>query len=127
MAEGLLRARAGNRFEIFSAGLEPTVVHPYAKQGMDEVGIDISQQYSKSVREFLGHIHFHYVITVCAYAEANCPTALLGFGKKLHWSFDDPAAFEGSEEARLAKFRAVRDEIDRQVQVWLAEQTPEVA
>jgi arsenate reductase len=122
IAEALLRARAGDQFEVFSAGLEPKGIHPYTKQVMDEVGIDISQQYSKSVREYMGHLHFHYMITVCAHAEANCPTTALGFGEKLHWSFDDPAAVEGTDEEKLSKFRSIRNQIDLQIQVWLSEQ-----
>lgn len=126
MAEGLLRARAGDQFEVYSAGLEPKEIHPYTRQVMAEASIDISQQYAKSVREYMGFIHFHYMITVCAHAEANCPTTALGFGEKLHWSFDDPAAFEGSDEEKLAKFRAIRDQIDERIQEWLVTQAQEV-
>jgi arsenate reductase len=127
MAEGLLRARAGDRFEVFSAGLEPKGINRYTKRVMDEAGIDISQQYSKSVRAYMGYLHFHYMITVCAYAEENCPTTALGFGEKLHWHFDDPAAFEGTDEEKLVKFREIRDQIDAQLQRWLMEQAQEEA
>jgi len=123
MAEGLLRHYAGDRFEIYSAGLEPKGIHPHTRHVMAEAGIDISEQRSKSVREYMGHMHFDYLVTVCHHAEENCPTTFLGFGTRLHWSFEDPAAFVGSEADSLAKFREVRDQIADQIQVWIAEQS----
>ncbi|HVO69108.1 MAG TPA: arsenate reductase ArsC, partial [Aggregatilineaceae bacterium] len=88
---------------------------------MSEKGLDISQQRSKSVREYMGQMHFDYLVTVCAHAEKNCPTTFLGFGTKLYWEFEDPAAFTGSRQETLAKFRTVRDQIDSRIQDWLAE------
>jgi arsenate reductase len=110
MAEGLLRAKAGDRFEAFSAGMEPQPVRAEAVQVMSEAGIDISGQRSKDVVEYLGHVHFGYLITVCDRANANCPM-FPGVSQRLHWSLDDPAAVEGGEEERLATFRRVRDEL----------------
>ncbi len=121
MAEALLRHYAGDRFEVHSAGLEPKGINPYTRRVMDEIGIDLSGQRSKSLREYLGHTHFEYLITVCDHADQNCPTTFLGYGHRLHWSFEDPAAFTGSDEQILAKFRAVRDQIDQRIQEWVGE------
>jgi arsenate reductase len=121
MAAAFLRQRAGDRIEAYSAGLDPIEVNPYTRQVMDEVGLSLEEGRGKSVSDYLGKMHFGYVITVCDYAEQNCPTAFMGMGKRLHWSFADPNKFVGVEAARLAKFREVRDQIDRQVSEWLAE------
>jgi len=109
MAEGLLRHNAGNRFEVFSAGTKPTQVRPEAIAVMQELGIDISSHRSKSVDEFAGQ-DFDCVVTVCDNAKANCPI-FPGSTKQIHWSFEDPAAVEGSQEQRLSAFRRVRDEL----------------
>lgn len=109
MAEGLLRHDAGERYEVFSAGVEPSLVRPQAIAVMHEIGIDISRQRSKSVDEFAGQ-QFDLVITVCDHASERCPI-FPGPTKRIHWSFDDPAAIEGTEEEKLSVFRRVRDEI----------------
>jgi len=109
MAEGLLRADAGDRFEVASAGVNPSQVRPEAIAAMREIGIDISGQRSKSVAEFVAQ-EFHYVITVCDNANEQCPI-FPGKTERIHWSFEDPAAVQGDAEARLAVFRRVRDEI----------------
>jgi arsenate reductase len=121
MAEGFLRHYAGDRYEIHSAGLEPRPVNPLAIQAMSEVGIDISGQRSKAVADYLGIVHFGYLITVCTDAERQCPI-FPGVSVRLHWAFDDPAAAEGTEEQRLEVFRRVRDEIDARIRAWLVEQ-----
>jgi arsenate reductase len=108
MAEGLLRHDAGGRFDVFSAGTRPTQVRPEAITVMQELGIDISGHRSKSVDEFAGQ-DFDYVVTVCDNAKASCP--VFPGTTTIHWSVDDPAAVEGSEEERLAAFRHVRDEL----------------
>jgi arsenate reductase len=113
MAEGLLRTMAGERFEVASAGVAPSSVRPEAIEAMREIGIDISQQRSKSVDEFTDE-HFDYVITVCDNAREHCPI-FPGNAKRIHWSFDDPAAAPGDEVARLEVFRRVRDEIKEQL------------
>ena len=109
MAEGLLRHDAGNRFEVFSAGVSPSQVRAEAIAAMRELGIDISGQRSKSVEEFAGQ-EFDYVITVCDNANEHCPV-FPGTTQRIHWSFDDPAAIVGDEAARLAVFRRVRDDL----------------
>jgi arsenate reductase len=109
MAEGLLRHDAGDRFDVYSAGTRPTQVRPEAITVMQELGIDISGHRSKSVDEFAGQ-DFDYVVTVCDNAKASCPVFPRST-KQIHWSFDDPAAVEGSREQRQAAFRRVRDEL----------------
>jgi len=110
MAEGFLRHLAGDRFEVESAGVEPSLVRPQAIAVMREVGVDISGHRSKSVDEFTGQ-EFDYVITVCDNVRERCPI-FPGKTERLHWSFDDPAIAEGDEQAVLAVFRRVRDEIE---------------
>ena len=118
MAEGLLRYMAADRFEVASAGVSPTRVRPEAIEAMSEVGIDISSHRSKSVDEFAGR-EFDYVITVCDNANEQCPV-FPGKTKRIHWSFDDPAAAEGDETARVAVFRRVRDEIKQRLEQFIA-------
>jgi arsenate reductase (thioredoxin) len=110
MAEGLLRHLAGDRFTVESAGVKPSHVRPEAIEALRERGIDISGQHSKSVDEFAGQ-EFDYVITVCDNANERCPV-FPGKTERIHWSFDDPAAAQGDEAARLAVFHRVRDEIE---------------
>jgi arsenate reductase (thioredoxin) len=109
MAEGLLRHLAGDRFEAYSAGTEATYVRPLAIRAMDEIGVDISGQESKTLDRYLGE-PFDYVITVCDDANEACPF-FPGATTCLHWSLPDPSAAKGSEEERLAVFRSVRDQL----------------
>jgi len=120
MAEALSRYYASDAFEAHSAGLEPKGIHPLTYRVMEEIGLDLSNQRSKSVSEYLGKVHFGYVITVCSDAEQRCPM-FPGVSQRLHWGVEDPAAFAGSEEAKLVKFRQVRDELDRRIRAWLEE------
>lgn len=119
MAEGFLRHDAGELFEVKSAGVEPSEVRPQAVEVMREVGIDISGQRSKSVDEFSGE-EFDYVITVCDNANERCPI-FPGKTKRIHWSFADPAAATGDEDAKLAVFRRVRDQIRQRFGEWTSE------
>ena len=109
MAEGLLRHEAGDRFEVFSAGTKPSQVRPEAVAVMSELGIDISDNRSKSVDEF-SRAQFDYVLTVCDNAKESCPI-FPGQAVAIHHNFEDPAALQGSEQERLAAFRRIRDEI----------------
>ena len=109
MAEGLLRHDAGERFSVESAGTKPSVVRPEAIMVMKEVGIDIMSHRSKHVDEFAAQ-DFDYVLTVCDNAKESCPV-FFGKAARLHHSFNDPAAVEGSDEERLGAFREVRDEL----------------
>jgi arsenate reductase len=118
MAEGLLRALAGDRFEVFSAGSKPSTVNPLAIAAMDERGIDIRLHRSKHLNEYLDQA-FEYVITVCDNAAETCPR-FPGPARRIHWSFPDPAAVTGSEAEQLASFRQVRDDVEAQLRTWLA-------
>jgi arsenate reductase len=117
MAEGLLGHLAGERFEVASAGTHPTAVNPLAIRVMEEVGIDISQQRSKSVAEMTGH-DFDWAITVCDNAREACPV-FPGTAERVHWSFDDPAEATGTEEDRLWVFSRVRDEIAERIRRFI--------
>lgn len=112
MAEGLLRAAAGDLLEVHSAGVKPAGrVHPRAIAVLKEIGIDISGHRSKHLDEFLGQ-PIHTVITVCGHADEACPM-FPGKVHRHHWGFRDPAHVVGAEETIMAEFRAVRDEMKR--------------
>ena len=121
MAEAFIRKYAEDRFEAHSAGLEPKGLNPLTVRVMDEVGIDVSGQASKGIDTYLGKTHFQYLVTVCDDADKNCPTAWPDVHHRMHWSFQDPAAVEGTEEEQLAKFREVRDLIEAKIKNWLAQ------
>lgn len=117
MAEGWLRHLAGDRFEVFSAGTNPAGLNPGAVEAMWESGVDISGHRSKHLTEFSGQT-FDYVVTVCDRAKETCPI-FPGASAMLHWSFDDPASAQGTEEERRAVFRRVRDEIARRIRRFI--------
>lgn len=106
MAEGVLRWLTEGSYDVFSAGSRATSVNPFAIRAMAEIGVDISDQFSKTYERYLNQ-PFDAVITVCDNAAENCPF-LPGRYNRIHWSFPDPAAVEG-DEAKLQAFRAVRD------------------
>jgi len=118
MAEGLLRELAGDRMDVWSAGSRPSTVNPLAIAAMRERGIDISSHRSKHLDQFRTQ-PFDTVITVCDNAAESCPV-FPGPARRIHWSFPDPAAAEGSEAERLAVFREVRDGIEARLREWLA-------
>jgi arsenate reductase len=121
MAEGLLRARGGDHYAVFSAGTHPRSVHPLAIQVMREIGIDISEStgyHAKSLDEFVGQPPMDLVVTVCDEAAEECPY-FPGTRRQEHWGFPDPSAVGGSEEERLAAFRSVRDDIARRIETFL--------
>jgi arsenate reductase len=113
MAEGMLRAWAGDRYEVASAGLEPTDVSPEAVAVMDESGIDIGSQHAKGIDQFLGQ-PWSWVITVCETARHTCPV-FPGAAKTDHWSFDDPTKAVGTADERLAAFRRIGNEVGARV------------
>ena len=117
MAEGLLRHFAGDKFEVFSAGVEPTQVNPLAIAAMKEIGIDISKHKSKSVAEFSGQ-QFDYCITVCDNAKQTCPV-FPGEYQGIHWGLEDPAQFRGTEKEKLDVFRKIRDKIKENITGFL--------
>lgn len=118
MAEAFLRLYGGEDFEVYSAGLDPKPIHPMTIRVMEEIGYDMSSHYSKTLDKFLGKVHFSYLITVCSNAEERCPV-FPGMGQRLHWPFEDPAAFIGTPEETMAKFRDVRDQIAARVREWV--------
>lgn len=120
LAEALLRTYAGGKFDAFSAGLEPKGVNPLTIQVLEELKVNTSGLYSKSMDIFIGKAQFDYLITVCADDDEKCPF-FPGKGVRLHWAFEDPAAFQGNEAQILAKFREVRDQIDARIRDWLTE------
>ena len=122
MAEGLLRALGGDRFEAFSAGTEATHIRPLAIQAMAEIGIDISGQESKTLERYL-HEPFDAVITVCDDANEACPV-FFGARERLHWSFPDPSKAQGSEDDQLAVYRSVRDSIKARIEADLLNKRP---
>jgi len=117
MAEGLLRHLAGDKFDVFSAGVNPAQVNPLAIKVMSEIGIDISHHRSKSAMEFIGQ-KFNYVITVCDNARQTCPV-FPGEYEKIHWDIEDPAEARGNEEERLSIFRKIRDKIKENILSFL--------
>lgn len=121
MAEGFLRAMAGDEFNVYSAGTEPKEkIHPLAFRVMAEAGIDISDQYPKHLTTYLGLVAVHYLIIVCSDAHETCPRIWPGVQNRMYWPFDDPAAFQGSTNDTLDEFRRVRDEIRQQIEAWLS-------
>lgn len=110
MAEGLLRARGGERYQVFSAGTQPRSVHPLAIQAMSEIGIDLHEHWSKGIETFADQPPMNLVVTVCDEAAEACPFFPNARCQE-HWGFPDPSAATGSEEERLAVFRQVRDAI----------------
>lgn len=119
MAEAFLNKYASERFEAHSAGLEPKGINPLTIKVMNEVGVDMSTHTSKGVDTYLGKVLFQYLVTVCDNAEKNCPTVWPGVNHRLHWSFEDPAAFDGTDNEKLEKFRQVRDQIEQKVKTWI--------
>lgn len=117
MAEGLMKALALDQWTVKSAGVISSYVHPLAIRAMEEIGIDISEQTSKSVDQFVNE-DFDYIITLCDHAAMVCPL-FPGEGKRLHWSFEDPAAVTGTLEERMAAFRKIRDAIKQKIESFL--------
>jgi arsenate reductase len=124
MAEALLRERASDRFNVFSAGTAPKGVNPLTIQVLQEMGVETDSLRSKSVSEFLGRLPAHYVIVVCHDAQESCPRIFPGAGQRMFWPVDDPPACSGTDEERLDRFREVRAQIDRRIQGWLDEVGP---
>lgn len=117
MAEGLLRAEADDRFDVYSAGTEATFVRPEAIAVMDELGIDISSQWSKTLEGYLPE-RWDHVITVCDDANEACPV-FPGMAARDHWSLPDPSKAAGTTEEQLAVYRQVRDDIASRVAVFI--------
>lgn len=122
MAEAFLKHMAGNKFDVESAGLEPGALNPVVVESMKEIGIDISANKTKSVFDFYKEgKKYHYVITVCDGSQSGTCPVFPGVSQRLHWSFDDPSKFTGSNEEKLVKVRFVRDAIREKITNWLIE------
>jgi arsenate reductase len=121
MAEAIVNARYGNNWEAFSAGTQPAgYIHPNALEVLKEIGIE-HHGTSKGINEFRG-IDFDLVVTVCDDAAENCPVWVGKAAQRNHWSFEDPAAFKGTDEERMGKFREVRDLIEQKITAWIEDQ-----
>ncbi len=121
MAEAFLRQHAGNSFDAHSAGLNPQGVHPLTVQVMEEAGIDVSGQQSKSLNQYLGKSSPKWVIFVCEKAESSCPHVWPFSLQSESWRFEDPVDHAGDELERLMKFRIVRDQIEARILEWITE------
>ena len=119
MAEAFLHHYAGDRFEVLSAGLVPTQVHPLTRQVLTETGLDPSRLRAKGLNDVLGRVRIQHAIIVCDQGEEDCPRLYPFALHTLYWPFDDPTQAEGSQEERLRIFRAVRDQIAHRVRAWL--------
>lgn len=122
MAEAFLKQLAGDKFEVESAGLEPGKLNPIVVEAMKEVGIDISQNKTKSVFDFYKQgKQYNYVITVCDESQSGACPVFPGKGERFHWGFDDPSSFPGSWEEKLVRTRFVRDQIKQKIVAWLSQ------
>jgi arsenate reductase (thioredoxin) len=113
MAEGFLRHLGGDEYEVFSAGIDPRGLNPLAVKAMEEAGVDISGQISRSAEEFKG-VSFDFIVTVGDCLVHNCPV-FSGECRKVHWDIEDPSEAEGEEDERMEVFRIVRDQIEEDV------------
>lgn len=122
IAEALLKQMAGDRFEVESAGLEPGRLNPLAVEVMKEIGIDISENQTKSALDlFKGGRLYTHVITVCDKTSAEQCPFFPGITTRLHWSFADPSGFTGTQREKLEKTRQVREAIREKIEAWLKE------
>lgn len=120
MAEAFLKKYGNDCFEVESAGLEPGMLNPLAIKVMKEVGIDISQNKTKSAFDFYKQEkQYDYVIAVCSQSEGKACPVFPGKSRKLYWNFDDPSSFAGTQQERLQKTREVRDRILETIQEWM--------
>jgi arsenate reductase len=119
MAEAILRSKAGDRFEAASAGMEPKGINPLTVCALEEIGLPTDDLQSKPSSQFLGKVAVRYAVIVCERTNQSCPRIYPFAAQTLYWTFEDPAAFEGTEDERLAKFREVRDQIATRIDEWL--------
>ena len=110
----------GRSVRSLYAGVNPKGIHSLTLKVLEEIGIDTNRLRSKDVSEYLGKLAVHHLIVVCENAEGSCPRIFPGMLNRQFWPFDDPPAFQGTDEEKLNKFREVRDKIDQRIQRWLA-------
>jgi arsenate reductase len=123
MAEAFLNQICSEVFEAHSAGIEPGKLNPVVVEAMQEIGIDISGNQTKSVADYLSQ-SFSYVITVCDETSAERCPVFPGKTRRLHWGFPDPSAFQGTHEEKLARTRDIRDQIKARIEAWCEEICP---
>ena len=121
IAEAILRKYAGDRFNVYSAGFDAQKINQYTIKVLEEQGYDLSSHTSKNLSQFLEKVHFDIVITLCSQAEKLCPI-IPGVKTRMHWPFDDPITFEGSDDEIMAKFRELLNQIELKIKEWLKEQ-----
>ncbi len=119
MAQGWLEHLAGDRFEVYSAGVEPGTLNPLSVTAMAEVGIDISDHVAEGIDKYLGKVPIYHLIIVCDKASQTCPRIWPGARERYEWLFEDPSAATGSDDDKLVVFRRVRDEIKAKIEAWL--------
>lgn len=119
MAEALLRNFAPSRFEVISAGLAPTEVHPLTRRVLEEIGIETTMLRAKGIDEYLAKATVHYAVVVCETTQAQCPKLYPFAQHTLYWPFEDPTLVTDSPETAISKFREVRDQIAERLREWL--------
>lgn len=120
MAEAYLKHFASDKFDVWSAGLEPGKLNPIVVKAIAFDGIDISGNSTNSVDEFIdGHIKFDFVITVCDETAAEACPFFPGQGKRLHWGFQDPSGLAGTEEEKLSRTIQIRDQIKERIRQFV--------
>jgi len=120
MAEAFLKKYGGDRFEVESAGLEPGKLNPIVVEAMQEAGMDISQNKTKSVFDFYKQgKQYDYVITVCDESQSGACPVFPGKGERLHWGLPDPSSFAGTHDEKLKQTKEVRDQIEAKIKDWL--------
>jgi len=123
MCEAFVRHYADNRFEVHSSGIESGKLNPLVVQAMAEIGISMDGHYAKPAQQYIDrNEEFDYVVTVCDESSAERCPMFPGKHIRLHWGFPDPSAIQGTDEEKLAGIRPIRDDIQRKVKAWLAEQ-----
>lgn len=120
IAEELLRKKAVDYFDVSSAGFEPSVINPYVAKVLQEENIDISQKSTKNVFDLYNQGNFYnYIITVCDESnQQRCPI-FPGFNKAIHWNFEDPSSFKGTDEEIINKVKQVKNKINQQLDIWI--------
>jgi len=127
MAEAFLNDLCGEQLDAYSAGIEPGNLNPIVVEAMQEIGIDISRNQTKAVFDMLkSGKSFACVITVCDETSAERCPVFPGVTTRLHWSFPDPSALQGSHDEKLSRTREIRDTIKAKVEAWCAEVCPRV-
>ena len=121
MGEACLRHLAGDRFEVHSAGLEAGKLNPLVVKAMAEIGINLSAHFAKTAMEYISRgEHFDYVITVCDETNAERCPMFPGKHQRIHWSFPDPSALQGTDDEKLAGIRPIRDAIEAKIKTWVS-------